>query len=88
MAEGGGLLNRYTALKPYRGFESHPLRHPPRRQNSLRLRGRAQKPLRRRRFAPGLLTDLSPKPPFSVSPRPELSKAPDCLWISQEVVKG
>jgi hypothetical protein len=29
VAEGGGLLNRYTALKPYRGFESHPLRHPP-----------------------------------------------------------
>ena len=27
MAEGGGLLNRYTALKPYRGFESLRLRH-------------------------------------------------------------
>ena len=26
MAEGGGLLNRYTALKPYRGFESLRLR--------------------------------------------------------------
>src|SRR5258708_8421526 len=26
VAEGGGLLNRYRALKPYRGFESHPLR--------------------------------------------------------------
>ena len=26
MAEGGGLLNRYRVLKPYRGFESHPLR--------------------------------------------------------------
>ena len=26
-AEGGGLLNRYTALKPYRGFESLRLRH-------------------------------------------------------------
>ena len=25
-AECGGLLNRYTALKPYRGFESLPLR--------------------------------------------------------------
>ena len=25
-AEGGGLLNRYTALKPYRGFESLRLR--------------------------------------------------------------
>src|SRR5213595_1005786 len=25
--EGGGLLNRYRALKPYRGFESLPLRH-------------------------------------------------------------
>src|SRR5258708_7946086 len=23
---GAELLNRYTALKPYRGFESHPLR--------------------------------------------------------------
>lgn len=22
MAEGGGLLNRYTVEKPYRGFES------------------------------------------------------------------
>jgi len=63
------------------------LRHPPRRHNSLRRRGRSQKPLRRRRFAPGLLTDLSLKPPSSVSPRPELFKAPDCLWISQEVVR-
>src|SRR5258708_4407652 len=27
VAEGGGLLNRCRALKPYRGFESHPLRH-------------------------------------------------------------
>src|SRR6266550_852206 len=26
VAEGGGLLNRYRALKPYRGFESPPLR--------------------------------------------------------------
>src|SRR6185369_10326427 len=26
-AEGGGLLNRYTVLKPYRGFESLRLRH-------------------------------------------------------------
>ncbi len=26
MAEGGGLLNRYTVLKPYLGFESPPLR--------------------------------------------------------------
>src|SRR5262249_4313247 len=26
VAEGGGLLNRYRALKLYRGFESHPLR--------------------------------------------------------------
>ncbi len=26
MAEGGGLLNRYRALKPYRGFESPLLR--------------------------------------------------------------
>ena len=25
-AEGGGLLNRYRVLKPYRGFESLPLR--------------------------------------------------------------
>jgi hypothetical protein len=28
-AEGGGLLNRYTALKPYRGFESLRLRQYP-----------------------------------------------------------
>src|SRR5258705_5652496 len=28
VAEGGGLLNRYKALKPYRGFESPPLRSP------------------------------------------------------------
>src|SRR5258706_5981968 len=27
-AEGGGLLNRYTVVKPYRGFESLRLRHP------------------------------------------------------------
>ena len=26
MAEGNGLLNRYTVLNPYRGFESLPLR--------------------------------------------------------------
>ena len=26
-AEGGGLLNRYTVEKPYRGFESLSLRH-------------------------------------------------------------
>ena len=24
MAEGGGLLNRYRVVKPYRGFESPP----------------------------------------------------------------
>ena len=29
MAEGGGLLNRYTLLKAYRGFESLRLRQPP-----------------------------------------------------------
>ena len=29
VAEGGGLLNRYRDLNPYRGFESHPLRHFP-----------------------------------------------------------
>ena len=28
MAEGGGLLNRYTIVKLYRGFESPFLRHP------------------------------------------------------------
>ncbi len=27
VAEGDGLLNRYTGLNPYRGFESLPLRH-------------------------------------------------------------
>ena len=27
MAEGGGLLNRYRGLNPYRGFESPSLRH-------------------------------------------------------------
>src|SRR5262249_14330507 len=27
VAEGGGLLNRYRGLNPYRGFESPPLRH-------------------------------------------------------------
>ena len=26
-AEGGGLLNRYRVVKPYRGFESLRLRH-------------------------------------------------------------
>ena len=29
VAEGGGLLNRYTDLNPYQGFESPPLRHFP-----------------------------------------------------------
>ena len=28
MAEGGGLLNRYRVVKPYRGFESLRLRQP------------------------------------------------------------
>ena len=28
MAEGGGLLNRYTLVKAYRGFESLRLRQP------------------------------------------------------------
>src|SRR6266568_384896 len=28
-AEGGGLLNRYRVVKPYRGFESLRLRHGP-----------------------------------------------------------
>lgn len=28
VAEGGGLLNRYRVVKPYRGFESLCLRHP------------------------------------------------------------
>src|SRR3982074_874881 len=28
VAEGGGLLNRYRVVKPYRGFESRRLRHP------------------------------------------------------------
>jgi hypothetical protein len=28
VAEGGGLLNRYTLLKAYRGFESLRLRQP------------------------------------------------------------
>ena len=27
VAEGGGLLNRYTGQNLYRGFESLPLRH-------------------------------------------------------------
>ena len=30
VAEGGGLLNRYRVVKPYRGFESLRLRHFPR----------------------------------------------------------
>jgi hypothetical protein len=30
-AEGGGLLNRYRVVKPYRGFESLRLRHSPRK---------------------------------------------------------
>ena len=30
MAEGGGLLNRYTLVKAYRGFESLRLRQPSR----------------------------------------------------------
>ena len=37
MAEGGGLLNRYTLVKAYRGFESHPLRHLPSTKSLKRL---------------------------------------------------
>ena len=40
MAEGGGLLNRYTAQKLYRGFESPTLRHPP-PEGARRLRSRS-----------------------------------------------
>ena len=37
MAEGGGLLNRYRGLNPYRGFESLLLRH---QDTKSRLKGR------------------------------------------------
>src|SRR5712672_1668763 len=33
-AEGGGLLNRYTVEKPYRGFESLRHRHPALRETN------------------------------------------------------
>jgi hypothetical protein len=42
VAEGGGLLNRYRVVKPYRGFESLRLRHPascPARADALRRTG-------------------------------------------------
>jgi hypothetical protein len=35
VAEGGGLLNRYRVVKPYRGFESLRLRHPAARKRAL-----------------------------------------------------
>jgi hypothetical protein len=38
VAEGGGLLNRYRVVKPYRGFESLRLRQPSPRLTSKRLR--------------------------------------------------
>src|SRR5579863_1839389 len=43
VAEGGGLLNRYRVVKPYRGFESLRLRHllradAPRRMGTLSTR--------------------------------------------------
>src|SRR5262245_7977073 len=37
VAEGGGLLNRYRVVKPYRGFESPSLRHFPSRQPHFRM---------------------------------------------------
>ena len=46
MAEGGGLLNRYTVLKPYLGFESPPLRQSsfmPRPRTRSTVRGRTVK---------------------------------------------
>ena len=36
-ASGMGLLNRYRGSNPYRGFESHPLRHPLRSEFLQRL---------------------------------------------------
>ena len=35
MAEGGGLLNRYRVVKPYRGFESLRLRQRINKTNNL-----------------------------------------------------
>lgn len=60
MAEGGGLLNRYTALKPYRGFESLRLRQPRLRPLHIRqplrvlgpLFGASRRPRRRSRGRP------------------------------------
>ena len=38
MAEGGGLLNRYRVVKPYRGFESLRLRQLRFRHRSLSIK--------------------------------------------------
>src|SRR5207244_1849571 len=61
VAEGGGLLNRYRVVKPYRGFESLRLRHL--RAGALRRTGT----LFRAR-----LSRLMPKrpPPFAERPSP------------------
>ena len=54
MAEGGGLLNRYRVVKPYRGFESLRLRQP------LKNRERSAPPIGL--FVAGTLPLLHPAP--------------------------
>ena len=77
MAEGGGLLNRYTGLNPYRGFESHPLRQSLPAQQSPHPFGTAEKPRKRGLLRTQLLTAASARNAVLVSLRPSVSKAPD-----------
>ena len=76
MAEGGGLLNRYRVVKPYRGFESLCLRHPLFRSNALRRigdrlsdRGQTIPDYRERtqRRSPGIPLGSESKPPANAA---------------------
>src|SRR5688572_22545713 len=77
-AEGGGLLNRYTALKPYRGFESLRLRHLDRVVISAWPFDASKNANTRAGFPPKLRTDQPEPVAKSLSLRPLFSKAPDC----------
>ena len=76
-AEGGGLLNRYTTLKSYRGFESLRLRQSLPSEQSPRPFGTAEKPRKRGLLLTKVLTAASARNAVLVSLSPVVSKAPD-----------
>lgn len=76
MAEGGGLLNRYTVVKPYRGFESLRHRQTPAADNVINLD-------RNIRFTP--IADMHLPLPLQASysaPRPEHQDVQSTLHVN------